>query len=167
RLAVAYRLEFVKVYDVATGVLQLTLRGHSDFIRAVAFSPDGTRLATGSFDQTVRLWDAASGKQLQTFFDPYSQVWGVAFNPDGKQIAASYGDGRVVIWDIQTAKSVLWMQLPGTAFTLVYSPDGEWIASASSDNMVNMFSPRLAYGYNSLLGHSAPVWTVAFSRDGK
>ena len=65
-LSPAVRDQTAKVWDAASGKELLTLKGHSDAIRSVAFSPDGQRIVTGSGDQTAKVWEAASGKELLT-----------------------------------------------------------------------------------------------------
>ena len=67
------------------------LTGHTDVIRQVVFSPDGTRLATASFDGSAKLWDAVSGKELLTLSGHAANVFGVTFSPDGKTIATASG----------------------------------------------------------------------------
>jgi WD40 repeat protein len=69
----------VRVWDAATGTLQQTLEGHSSSVRAVAFSPDGLKLASGSWDKTVRVWDAATGTLQQTLEGHSSSASAVAF----------------------------------------------------------------------------------------
>src|SRR5438046_2240027 len=72
-----------------------TLKGHTEAVYAVAFSPDGKQLATGSFDKTVRLWDTASGKEVKTFGGAAGHqnlVLSVAFSPDGKTLASGSQD---------------------------------------------------------------------------
>src|SRR3990172_5673875 len=73
---------------------RITLEGHSDCVNAVAWSPDGKTLASGSSDDTVKLWDVASGKNLATLkAEPVdyelSHVTSVAWSPDGKTLASA------------------------------------------------------------------------------
>ncbi|SLM38950.1 wd40 repeat-like partial, partial [Lasallia pustulata] len=72
----------VWIWDAATGATLQTLEGHSDWIKAVAFSPDGKQLASGSYDMTVRIWDAASGATLQTLEGHSDWIKAIAFSPD-------------------------------------------------------------------------------------
>src|SRR5438045_5473401 len=74
----------------------LTLEGHSAYVNAVAFSPDGKLVASASGDRTIRLWDSATGASLQTL-EGHSD-W-VAFSPDGKLVASASGDRTVRLWD--------------------------------------------------------------------
>jgi WD40 repeat protein len=66
---------------LVSGKELLTLRGHSNAVSGVAFSPDGKRLATGSADQTAKVWDAESGKELLTLRGHSNAFVGVAFSP--------------------------------------------------------------------------------------
>jgi WD40 repeat protein len=90
----------VRVWDAATGQELLTLKGHTNQVNGVAFSPDGRRLASASPDQTVRVWDAATGQELLTLKGHTSHVNGVAFSPDGRRLASAGG------WDA-TGKELL------------------------------------------------------------
>jgi WD40 repeat protein len=78
----------VRLWDAATGAPLQTLRGHSNFVRSVAFSPDGKQVVSGLDDKTVRLWDAATGAPLQTLKGHSNFVCSVAFSPDGKQVVS-------------------------------------------------------------------------------
>ena len=82
------------------------LEGHTDWVRAVAFSPDGSRLASGSDDQTVRLWDAATGQEVQQLEGHTDWVRAVAFSPDGSRLASGSGDQTVRLWDAATGQEV-------------------------------------------------------------
>ena len=76
-----------------------TLTGHSDSVQAVAFSPDGKQIASGSIDQTIKLWDAATGDLRKTLTGHSNSVEAIAFSPDGKQIASGSSDRTIKLWD--------------------------------------------------------------------
>jgi WD40 repeat protein len=111
----------------------LTLRGHVDEVATVAWSPDGRRLATGSFDGRAKIWDAETGKELLTLLTPGGKfVWSVAWSPDGKRLATGNTNGTAHVWDVVSGKELLTLSAgPVTASTdLAWSPDGKRLATA-------------------------------------
>ena len=89
----------VRVWDVASGRALLAIRGHGNFVRGVAFHPDGSRIATAGMDRTVKLWDAATGEEVLTLRGHAAGVLGLAFSPDGRRVASAGADGTVRVWD--------------------------------------------------------------------
>lgn len=87
-----------KLWDVKEGKERATLTGHTDWISALAFCPDGRTLATGSLDRTVRLWDVATGLERTTFAGHPSGVSAIAFAADGRMLAVGCQDGTVKLW---------------------------------------------------------------------
>src|SRR5438876_815629 len=87
-----------KVWDAASGRKLRTLAGHTAEVRGVAFSPDGTRLATTSRAKIAKVWDAASGRELLTLAGHTDTVWGVAFSPDGTRLATASEDKTVRVY---------------------------------------------------------------------
>jgi WD40 repeat protein len=73
--------------DLSSWELQHTLTGHLDWVRSVAFSPDGRTLASGSFDTTIKLWDVTTRREIATLKGHSWSVKSVAFSPDGKTLA--------------------------------------------------------------------------------
>jgi WD40 repeat protein len=97
----------IRVWDVPSGRLVGTMRGHQGMIYALALSPDGTRLLSagghpgeGDHPFTVRLWDVASGKEVKSFEGHTRAVVGVAFEPGGKRAVSISHDLSVRLWDL-------------------------------------------------------------------
>jgi WD40 repeat protein len=88
----------VTVWDAATGREELNLRGHALTVNAVAFSPNGSRLVTGSNDRTIKLWDAQSGEEVFTLTGHLGGVLAVAFSPDGGRLASGSIDYSARVW---------------------------------------------------------------------
>jgi WD40 repeat protein len=84
------------------GTTLLIYTGHSYYIWSVAWSPDGKRIASGSWDQTVQVWDAMSGKSVFIYHGhagAQNGVFTVAWSLNGKRIASGGGDKTVQVWD--------------------------------------------------------------------
>ena len=92
----------IKLWEVETGKHIAILTDGTDFPGwAVAFSPDGTKLASGSWDFTVKLWDVSMQKHIATFPGHIGRVSSVAFSPDGTKLASGSYDGTVLVWNIE------------------------------------------------------------------
>ncbi|HSQ54702.1 MAG TPA: hypothetical protein VLM40_03075 [Gemmata sp.] len=91
----------VKVYSIERKQPRFELKGHKGRVAAVVFSPDGSTIATGSWDMSVKLWDAAKGQERTTFRWPIGRVLCLAYAPDGLRLAASGDAGSTVVWDLE------------------------------------------------------------------
>jgi WD40 repeat protein len=105
RIAASHQDKYVGLWDVASGELVLTLKGHAAPVSRLTFHPDGSRIATASADQTIKLWDAASGQEVLTLRGHAAPVASAAFSPDGRYLASSADvkPGEVKVWDTGSA----------------------------------------------------------------
>jgi WD40 repeat protein len=107
---------------------------------SVAFSHDGTRVVSGSDDQSVRIWDASTGKEVQKLDGHTSRVCSVAFSHDGTRIVSGSDDQSMRIWDALTGKEV--QKLDGHTSlirSVAFSHDGTRVVSGSSDQSVRIW----------------------------
>jgi hypothetical protein len=144
----------VKLWKAATGEVQKTMVGHLDLVYAVAFSPDGKRIASGSDDETVRLWNATTGEIQKTLIGHSSVVNAVSFSPDGKRIASGSDDRTVKLWDAATGEVQKTMAGHSSSVrAIAFSPDGKRIASESWGN-VKLWDVVKSLKASSLLGRT-------------
>jgi len=96
----------VKAMALAETRLLRVFLGHTNAVYSVAFSSDGRRIVSGSWDKTLKVWDAATGQETLTLRGHTDLVRGVAFSPDGRQIVSGSDDKTLKIWDAATGREV-------------------------------------------------------------
>ncbi len=176
----------VRLWDPRTGQAKATLRGHTNTVYSVAYSPDGQTLASASggtdgqglpVPGEIRLWDAATGRHRATLKGHSAGVRLLAFAPDGLTIASAGGpfDHTVRLWDTKTGQARVTprgqeIYLDGherTVWSVTFSPDGHTIATASEDQTVRLWDAKTGLHKLALFGpHAGTVTSVAFSPDG-
>lgn len=153
------------------GALQPTLgevlAPHIGAVADLAFSPDGTLLASASADKTIAIFDRQAGTVQLLLQGHTAGVNAVAFAPDGELVASGSWDRTVRLWSLTNGKRV--GQLIGHeegVYSLAFSPDGHLLASSGFDRVVRLWAVRERSLLRRLRGHSDAVLTVAFSPDG-
>eukprot|EP00808_Paulinella_micropora_P016964 g13249.t1 len=152
------------------------LQGHTNWVYAVACSPDGALVASGSWDNSIMVWDARSHRSLQVLQGHTDgelrmhrdRVKSVAFSPDGTLLASGSTDNSICLWRGETGEWVRSLQGHSDGVTSVaFSADGRQLASGSKDNSVRLWDVQTGQAIRTLQGHSDIVWSVAFSKLGQ
>jgi len=152
---------------IPLGMLLYTYHGHSH-VNAVAWSPDGRRIASGSDDFMVQVWDAAGGGHVFTYKGHSNLVEAVAWSPDGRRIASGSFDKTVQVWDAADGSHAFtYRGHSDSVDAIAWSPDGKRIASGSYDKTVQVWDAANGDHAFAYRGHSNLVRTLAWSPDGK
>src|SRR5262249_21739185 len=132
----------VRLFQTSDWKLVAVLRGHDDVVFSAHFSPDGTRLATASFDHSVCLWDAASHTKSKTLTGHSDFVYAVAFSPDGKKLASAGKDRIVNLIDIESGKNLFTLSgMENDIMTVAFSPDGKRVVSSGFEPALYWWNP--------------------------
>jgi WD40 repeat protein/ABC-type dipeptide/oligopeptide/nickel transport system ATPase subunit len=176
----------------STGELFATLIGHHNIVRSLAFSPDSQLLATGSFDSYWRLWDVATGKLLGCYAGHTNWIWDIAFSPvrgaspgeNGRVIATCSADRTIRLWaypvggasplairsrgDVATGKLLQTFEGHSNEVVAVkFSPNGQYLATASSDRTIKIWDIQTGQVAQTLTGHRDRVLSISYHPDGR
>ncbi|HLX58106.1 MAG TPA: WD40 repeat domain-containing protein [Ktedonobacteraceae bacterium] len=167
--------EIAFIVHFVTPPKHFTYSGHSDYVSAVAWSPDGKRIASASGDQTAQVWDASDGSHVLTYRGHSSDVLALAWSPNGQYIATGSVDTTVQIWNSTSgARVYTYRGHTNVVSGLAWSPDGQRIASISDDGTLQVWDAFTGQHVVSNIisspsarGEPAALNAVAFSPNGK
>ncbi|XXF77088.1 WD40 repeat domain-containing protein [Myxococcaceae bacterium GXIMD 01537] len=144
---------------------------HDHPVLAAAFSPCGTKLATGAWsdEENVLVWDVATGRRIQTFAGHHeAEVRGLAWSPDGKKLASGSRAHDARVWDVETGALLQdFTRQEGQVTSVTFSPDGRMLAVGNLGWRVHLFDVESGEKVRTLKGHQQSVLSVAFHPSGR
>ena len=151
---------------VPEGKLSHRIGWHGAAVTALAFSPDGSMIASGCSDGLVRLWDTATGSFISDCAGHTGEVRSLAFSPDGEHLVSGSVDSTARIWETATGKLVA--ELSGHLSwvrAVAVNPAGSMVATGSGDNTVRLWDLKSGAELD-FMSHYSCIMALAFSPDG-
>ncbi len=157
-----------RLYDAATGGQRgaALLPPDAAAVRSVAWSPDGSVVATGSAGGSIQLWDPASG-QLRQSLQAGGAINVLAFSPDGRRLLTGTSGQGVLLWDVASGRRLPPDPQPGAVFAAAFSPDGSLFVGGGIDHPAQVWDTATGRPAGHPLSHRGGVSKVAFSPDGR
>jgi WD40 repeat protein len=140
---------------------------HPQGVTNICFSPDGTHIATTSYDEKVRIWDVAQRKMEKLLEGHAGTVWTLAYSPDGNTLATAGEDKTIRLWDVRTGR--LLNTFTGhtmNIWAVIFSKDGKSLISGSFDRNIIIWNIADGRMVNKLQGHTEAVVSLAFNDNG-
>jgi serine/threonine protein kinase len=145
-----------------------TLEGHTEDVEAVAFSPDGSYILSGSRDKTFKLWNSGNGKEIRTFSGHSHSVSGVSILPKNEYALTSSWDSTLKLWNVADGSNVYTFNGHKDAITgVVLTPDGANAISAGGDNVLKLWDIHVRRELFTYEGHTDSVVGIAISPNGQ
>lgn len=156
----------VIIWILETSHLQVD--GHSDNVKSIAFSPDGSILASGSEDCTIKLWTTDTMENILTLSaHDDDAVMSLAFTPNGRYLTSGSGDTTIKVWDLNDGQLILTMRNTDTTKAFAFNPVNGMLASGSNDGIIRLWDLESRTLVRELTGHKGWIYSLAFSPNGR
>jgi WD40 repeat protein len=161
------------LWTVADGSLVRRFPGHRDLLYDAELAPDGSVLATCSYDKAIELWDATTGAPLRTLSGHNGAVYDIAFSPDSRFLVSASADDTCKVWRVADGMRLDTLAQPlEEEYCCAFSPDGRLIAAGGADNTIRVWKfiaqdrPRINPMVQARFAHEGPIVRLAFTPDG-
>jgi WD40 repeat protein len=132
----------ILLIDLASGHITRLLTGHTSSVTALAFSPDGSRLASASLDRTARIWNPTEGQCERVLEGHEDQIYGLAFSPDGRRLATASLDKTGRIWSLANGRCEVALRgHRGEVQCVAWRPDGQVVATGGWEGAIRLWTP--------------------------
>ncbi len=158
---------YVRIWNAEDRSERPELKGLSNNVFSVSFSPDSTKILTSDAHHRVRLWDAASGEPIRSFLGHADAVWSAAFIPNSARVLSAGWDRMARVWNMESGNNLAILRGHEDAIlTIAVSPDGRLAATGSADWTIRLWNLDSLDQPELLQGHRGAVYCLAFSSDG-
>ncbi len=171
----------IRLYDFASGKLVALLKGHTNVVLSLAFSPNSRFLVSGSSDTNAILWDVQQQRQLHTLHGHTDAIYAVAFTPDSKRMVTGSDDHSLRLWQVHNGEQIATLKgHTDDVVAVAVGPDLQGfgnleglkhgdglIASGSWDNTIRLWHGRTGRFIKTLANQGAKVGSLSFSPDGR
>ncbi len=140
--------------------------GHSDDVNAVAITPDGKYIVSGSKDKNIKLWDIKTGKEIRTFTGHTHSIYSITVTSNSKYILSGSGDGTIKLWSIKTGKIIRTFKGNSSPINSV-STNGDYVISGNDHWMLDLWSLKTGKRIKTFKGHRGWIRSVCITSDGK
>ncbi|WP_414754712.1 hypothetical protein, partial [Anabaena sp. CCY 9910] len=145
-----------------------TLVGHSDWVKAVAVTPNGKQVISGSKDNTLKVWNLETGEEQFTLIGHTESVNAIAVTPDGKRVISGSSDHTLKIWDLATGNELFTFSGHRTqVVALTVTPDSKWVISASVPNIIKVWDLESGKEKFTVFPHSDLIRSIVAYPDSK
>jgi WD40 repeat protein len=155
------------LWSKPTWDLQQTISAHSDWVRCLSFTPDSSKLVSGSFDKTIKLWQLETGTVVHTLTDHIKGVFALAVSPDGQLLASGSWDETIKLWNLETGKLLQNLtQHQASVRSLAIGPDSKMLVSGSFDQTIKLWNLPAGSVAKTIVDRE-PIAAIALSADGQ
>ena len=156
----------VRLWNLESRTSPTTFEGHSSGLRSLAWSHDGRKLVSGSYDKTAKLWDVSTGTCLYTLSGHEGPVSGLSFSSDDRLLISASNDRTCKLWDVSTGtlRFTLKGHMAGI-WSVGISPNDQYIVSGSNDRTVKIWDLATGELVRTLKGHDRVIYALAFTPD--
>jgi WD40 repeat protein len=158
----------LKVWDVSTHEIKLTLEGHTKSTLPVAISPDEKYIVSGSLDRSIKIWNAQNGELIKSLEKHSDNIYDIDFHPSGMYFASASRDQTIRLWDFSSGNVlVTYAGHDKAVMDVVFTHDGNHLLSASLDGSIRLWETKTGKMVYTFTGHENGVNTIAVSTDGE
>lgn len=157
----------IRLIDFQTGEVKTLLKGHTNVINGLAFSPDGNRLISGSADKTARIWNVRTQKTIHVLKGHTDHIYAVAFSPDGSMAVTGSNDNTLKLWNAKSGSLIKILKgHSGDLRSAAFTPNGKYLLSGSLDKTIRMWNGKTGKFIKVLASQNRTVDNLSISPDG-